>query len=287
MSLILKASNFLETNTDILRKKISKLTFKPVMRVILVGNNKPSQIYVEQKQKFCESVGTKCEIIKMPEDTDKESFLRAIKDINENDQVHGGIIQLPVSQNLKNLDLYNLIIPSKDIDGFHYSNIEKIYKNQSNLDCDLAPCTPKGILKLLDFYKIDLASKHVVVIGRSFIVGRPLSLMLSNKNATVTKCHSKTLNLKKICKSADIIISATGQGKFLTQDYFKNDHSQVFIDVGISRTSDNKLTGDFDSKAIESSAPLAFTPVPGGIGPMTVYSLVENLYIAAKNQSKR
>jgi methylenetetrahydrofolate dehydrogenase (NADP+)/methenyltetrahydrofolate cyclohydrolase len=254
----------------------------PSMCVVLVGDNPASLTYIKNKQKVCEEIGAHFKLIQMPASIAAQDFLSELNKLNQDPSVHGIIIQLPVSESLKALNIPNLVNPEKDIDGFNGVNTQAIYTGTTNLKL-LLPCTPKGIINLLNYYGISLDGKNVVIIGRSLIVGKPLSMMLSNFNATVTLAHSKTKNLKQLTQLADIIISAVGKSEFIGSDFLAHHSSQILIDVGIN-SFDGKLTGDISKEAQDKS--LAFTPVPGGVGPMTVISLIENLITATENQVK-
>jgi methylenetetrahydrofolate dehydrogenase (NADP+) / methenyltetrahydrofolate cyclohydrolase len=254
----------------------------PSMKVVLVGDNPASLSYIRNKKKICEEVGATFSLLQLPSSISEQEFLKHIEDLNLDPKIHGIIIQLPVSDHLKKLNLSNLVTPSKDIDGFHGLNTQKIYTGSTDLKL-LVPCTPKGIILLLKFYGIEIAGKHVVVLGRSLIVGKPLSMLLSNFDATVTLAHSKTKNLEEITKTADILISAIGQLHFLKAKHLNPDKNTTVIDVGMN-TLNGKLTGDVDPEVIHVAGGL--TPVPGGVGPMTVVSLIENLITATENQIK-
>jgi methylenetetrahydrofolate dehydrogenase (NADP+)/methenyltetrahydrofolate cyclohydrolase len=268
-----------------LKKEIESFECAPHMAVVLVGDNPASLIYVQNKKKFCEKLGAKCSILKQDEQISESDFLKLIKDLNEDQSYDGIIIQLPLPNHLKGISTFGLINPNKDIDGFHSQNVVKLYEGVVDFDKFLLPCTPKGVINLLDFYKIDLVGKSVVILGRSFLVGRPLGLMLLNRNASPTFCHSQTNNIKKLCQNADIVISATGRPEFLDASYFKSKEQQVLIDVGISRNSKNKIVGDININSLSNNK-LKVTPVPGGIGPLTVLNLVKNLLIASHLNAK-
>ena len=246
----------------------------PSMCVMLVGENPASLSYVKNKKKMCEEIGAKFRLIQLPSSISEKEFLNTIEILNRDHSVHGIIIQLPVPDRLKSLALPNLIDPSKDIDGFHGINTQNLYAGSTDLS-RLLPCTPKGIVTLLKYYNIPLRGKHVVVIGRSLIVGKPLSMLLSNFDATVTLTHSHTTNLKNITQDADIIISAIGKAKFLDRSYFNPEKKSVVIDVGMN-SLDGILAGDVNLGDVIDVVG-AITPVPGGVGPMTVISLIENL----------
>ena len=285
MTKLLLAKDVVESNIPLLNNKcleLKKAGLVPKMRVIIVGDNPASVLYIKNKRKLCQRVSADFEIVELPESIGKEEFLKRIEEMNTDKSVTGCFVQLPIPKHLQDIDVTNLIDPHKDVDGFHAKSIINIYKDNKK---GFIPCTPKGILKLLDHYKIELEGKHVVVIGRSLIVGKPMSLLLNNKNATVTMCHSKTRNLTEHTKSADIIISAVGKAKFLKSDYLNDSGNQILIDVGINKDENNKTCGDIDFDNVKDKV-YAITPVPGGVGPLTVLSLIENLLLATENTLK-
>ena len=253
----------------------------PSMCVVLVGNNPASMSYIKNKKKLCEEIGANFVLEHMPPDIPASDFLNRVKKLNEDSSIHGIIIQLPVSSQLKDLDLPNLVDPNKDIDGFHGVNTQKIYSGSKDLTL-LLPCTPKGIVNLLHFYGIELKGKNVVVIGRSLIVGKPLSMLLSNFDATVVLAHSQTNNLRNLTRAADIVVSAIGKAHFFDRSYFNAEKKTIVIDVGMNSLH-GKLTGDVDQNDVKDVVD-AITPVPGGVGPMTVLSLMENLISATEKQ---
>lgn len=255
----------------------------PSMSVVLVGNNPASLTYIRNKKKMCEEVGAHFELQQLDENISEQDFLTKLDKLNKDPKVHGIIIQLPVSEHLKKLNLPNLVSPEKDIDGFHGLNTQKIYTGSTNLD-SLMPCTPKGIINLLNYYQIPIAGKNILVIGRSLIVGKPLSMLLSNLNATVTLAHSKTKNLELFSKNADIIIVAIGKAHFINKKHIDPNKHTIVIDVGMN-TQNGKLTGDVDQENV-SDIVEGISPVPGGVGPMTVVSLIDNLIIAAESHLK-
>jgi methylenetetrahydrofolate dehydrogenase (NADP+) / methenyltetrahydrofolate cyclohydrolase len=255
----------------------------PSMRVFLVGNNPASLTYIKNKKRMCEEVGATFELHQLPDSTSAEEFKAEVEKLNQDPSVHGIIIQLPVSEKLKALNISNLVIPEKDIDGFHGVNTQNLYAGSTNLNL-LLPCTPKGIVRLLQHYQIPIAGKHIVVIGRSLIVGKPLAMLLSNLNATVTIAHSKTQNLAAHTRQADIVISAVGKAQFLKASDFDVRQNTTVIDVGMN-TLNGKLTGDVDSCAV-AGVTSSITPVPGGVGPMTVITLIENLITACEQSQK-
>lgn len=254
----------------------------PSMVVILVGDNPASLSYIRNKKKVCEEVGATFNLLQLPSEISEKDFQHHLISLNADPKVHGIIIQLPVSNHLQKLDIPNMVIDSKDIDGFHGKNTQAIYTGKNDTKY-LLPCTPKGIINLLNFYGVDIAGKHAVVLGRSLIVGKPLSMLLTNLNATVTLAHSHTQNLEEITKTADILISAIGKTHFVTTGHLNPAKKTVVIDVGMN-TLNGKLTGDVSPDV--SQVALALSPVPGGVGPMTVVSLIQNLITATENQIK-
>lgn len=255
----------------------------PSMCVVLVGDNPASLSYIRNKKRMCEEIGAKFQLEQLPDTISKEEFLTKIDKLNNDPSIHGIIIQLPVSESLKSLPLPNLVTPKKDIDGFHGMNTQAMYAGSTDLSL-LLPCTPKGIVSLLKFYDIDIKGKNVVVVGRSLIVGKPMSMLLTNFDATVTLAHSQTKNIREFTKNADIVIAAIGKAHYFDHSYFVPDRKTIVIDVGMN-TLNGKLTGDVnfeDTKHFVSG----ITPVPGGVGPMTVVSLIENLISATEKQLK-
>lgn len=255
----------------------------PSMCVVLVGNNPASLSYIKNKKKMCEEIGAKFQLLQLDDSISETEFLNHIERLNSDETINGIIIQLPVSESLNNLHLANLVKPSKDIDGFHGLNTQNLYAGSTDLSL-LLPCTPKGIINLLKFYQVDPKGKNVVVVGRSLIVGKPMSMLFSNFDATVVLAHSQTKNLREFTKQADIVVSAIGKAHFFDRSYFNEDKKTIVIDVGMN-TLNGKLTGDVDQHDIETVVS-AVTPVPGGVGPMTVISLIENLISATEKQFK-
>jgi methylenetetrahydrofolate dehydrogenase (NADP+)/methenyltetrahydrofolate cyclohydrolase len=282
MSKLLKAAPFVEEKLEHLKLMCAELKDKgltPRMEVILVGVHRASKLYTTKKKKFCESFGAECEIHRLDEKIDEASFLRKLKEMAENPKVHGCFVQLPLPDHLSGLDVAHLIPPEKDVDGFHPENLYNVMLGSGKA---LWPCTPLGIMQLLEYYQIPVLSKHVVIIGRSMIVGKPLAQMMTNANATVTLCHSRTKNLHEYTKQADIIVSAVGRSRYLNESYLNEGGQQVLIDVGINHDEEGKLCGDIDAEKIKDKVH-AYTPVPGGVGPLTILSLSQNLLQAAKN----
>ncbi len=252
-----------------LESEIKKLEKKPKLAVILVGENPASQIYVKNKQKTALQIGIESLVIDLPETISEDNLIEHIHILNEDKNINAILVQLPLPKHINVNRVIENIEPTKDVDGFHPLNAGKLAIGQTPY---AYPCTPKGIIKLLEEYKINLEGKKTVVVGRSNIVGKPLAQLLLSKNATVTIAHSKTENLKEMTKNADIIFSAIGQAKFITQDMVKD--NVIAVDVGINRC-DGKLCGDIDFENIKSKADF-ITPVPGGIGPMTIAMLMQN-----------
>lgn len=252
-----------------LKAKIDKFATKPTLVVILVGDNPASKIYVNNKKKTAEELGIISKVINYPADITESELLDKIRELNEDSQVTALLVQLPLPKHISKENVINTISPMKDVDGFTPYNFGKLFSGEVPT---VYPCTPKGILLLLDEYNIELDGKHAVIIGRSNIVGRPLSQMLLNRNATVTVCHSHTKNLPDIIKTADVVVSAAGE-KIIEGKMLKN--GCVIVDVGIFKDENGKTRGDVD---FESASKVAsyISPVPGGVGPMTITSLMLN-----------
>lgn len=258
---------------DELKIKIEKLKNEgkriPKLTVILVGDNQASQTYVRNKERGCTYVGMLSEIIRLNASTSEEELIQVIQRLNNDETVDGILVQLPLPDHIHEDKILDLIDPSKDVDGFHPSNVAKLLLGQDGL----VPCTPKGMMVLLDEIGYDLTGKEVVVVGRSNIVGKPVSLLCLQRNATVTIAHSRTSNLAEVCQRADVLIAAIGKAKFFTKEYVKE--GAVVLDVGINRDENNKLCGDVDYQDVKDIASY-ITPVPGGVGPMTIAMLLEN-----------
>lgn len=241
----------------------------PQLAVILVGDNQASQTYVRNKERACMYVGMLSQIIRLEESTSEDVLIDVIKKLNQDDTVDGILVQLPLPSHIHEDKILDLIDPAKDVDGFHPSNVAKLLLGQDGL----VPCTPKGMMVLLDEINYDLTGKEVVVVGRSNIVGKPVSLLCLQRSATVTIAHSRTQDLPQVCKRADVLIAAIGKAKFFNKDYVKE--GAVVLDVGINRDENNKLCGDVDYEDVKDIASY-ITPVPGGVGPMTIAMLMEN-----------
>lgn len=260
---------------DELKGKIDSFVTKPVLAVIMIGDNEASKIYIETKKKACQYVGISFMTFYYDENEKEETIINKIEELNNEKIVSGIIVQLPIPKNFNEKNIINAISPSKDVDGLTEISQGKMLSGKS----DFIPCTPKGIIKILDFYNIDITSKHIVIIGRSNLVGKPLLLECLKRNATVTICHSKTKDLEKYTKQADILVSATGKKHIIDKNMIKE--GATLIDVGITREN-NKIYGDINPNAYEKA--LSYSPVPGGVGPMTVVMLLENVYEAYKKQ---
>ena len=241
----------------------------PKLAVILVGDNQASQVYVRNKDRGCVYIGI--ESLKITHDASfsEAELLKEIEQLNQDDTVDGILVQLPLPKHINEDKVLEAIDPSKDVDGFHPQNVAKLFLGQKSL----VPCTPKGMMVLLDEINYDLTGKEVVVVGRSNIVGKPVALLCLQKNATVTIAHSRTKNLKEVCKRADVLIAAVGRPKMINSEYVKE--GAVVLDVGINRDENNKLCGDVDFEDVKDLVH-AITPVPGGIGPMTITMLLQN-----------
>lgn len=263
-----------------LKREIQNLKIKPELRVILVGNNPASQIYVKNKEKYASEVGIKSETIRLSEDITEEKLLKQIKKLNKDKHINGILVQLPLPSHINEFSVINAIAPEKDVDGFTIYNKGLLSIGKPAL----TPCTPLGIIELLKQYKVNIASKNAVVIGRSNIVGKPMAQLLLNEDATVTICHSKTKNLAEITANADILISAVGKPKFIGKKYVKK--GATVIDVAMNRdTKNNRWVGDVDFDNVSKVAKF-ITPVPGGVGPMTIAMLLKNTVQAYKIQKK-
>ena len=247
---------------------------RPGLAVVLVGDDPASAVYVRNKHRACEEVGIRSEVHVLPKETTEEELLTLLSAMNLDPAIHGILVQLPLPKHISEERVINTISPDKDVDAFHPSNAGKLLLGQYRF----LPCTPAGVMELLRAYDISVAGKECVVVGRSNIVGKPQALLLLEENGTVTVCHSKTKNLAEVTRRADILVAAVGKARFITADMVKD--GAVVIDVGINRLPDGKLCGDVDYDVVEGKASY-ITPVPGGVGPMTITMLLINTLCAA------
>lgn len=265
------------------REEVKKLREEsgivPGLAAVLVGNNPASQIYVRNKRKACEEVGIYSEEHNLLEETTESDLLSLVERLNYDEKIHGILVQLPLPKQVNESKILKAVSPLKDIDGFHPENMGLLVEGNPRF----IPCTPYGIIKLLDYYGIEIQGKEAVVVGRSNIVGKPVSLLLLHRHATVTICHSRTRTLPEVTRRADILIAAIGRARFITDDMVKE--GAVVIDVGINRLPDGKLSGDVDFERVGEKASY-ITPVPGGVGPMTIGMLLWNTFSSAKNFQK-
>ncbi len=261
-----------------LRAQIDQLRqkgYQPGLAVVIVGDDPASQVYVRNKEKACKEVGIAAQTFALPKETTQQELMALIDTLNARSDVHGILVQLPLPRHLDEHQVINAILPEKDVDAFHPVNVGKIMIG----DFDYVPCTPAGVMALLEEAQIDVSGKRAVVIGRSNIVGKPQAMLLLHKNATVTICHSKTQHLEEITRQADIIVVAIGKAHFLRGDMVKD--GVVVIDVGMNRLENGKLAGDVDFDTVAPKASY-ITPVPGGVGPMTITMLLQNTVTACR-----
>lgn len=255
-----------------LKEKIARYKEQGIeitLAVVKVGNDPASAVYVRNKEKACEYVGINSKTLALPEETTEEELLNVVKELNEDKNVNGILVQLPLPKHIDESKVLLTIDSTKDVDGFHPVNVGKMVIGEDTF----SPCTPAGIIEMIKRTDIDIEGKECVVIGRSNIVGKPMAMLMLKENATVTIAHSRTKDLKEVTKRADIIVAAIGKAKFVTADYVKED--AVVIDVGMDRDENGKLCGDVDFESVSKVAS-AITPVPGGVGPMTVTMLLVN-----------
>ena len=252
---------------------------RPGLAVIIVGEDPASQVYVRNKKRACDEVGFYSESYELPESTTQDELNALVDRLNKNEKIHGILCQLPLPKHLDENEVIMRIDPKKDVDAFHPENVGKIMIG----DYSFLPCTPAGVMALLERSGIDVCGKECVVVGRSNIVGKPQAMLLLHANGTVTICHSRTKNLAEVCRRADILVAAIGKADFFTGDMVKE--GAVVIDVGMNRRADGKLTGDVDFASVEPKASY-ITPVPGGVGPMTITMLMQNTLTSAKNSIK-
>ena len=257
----------------------TELNLQPALAVIIVGDDPASKIYVRNKKRACEEIGIKSIEFALPTNTSENELLNLIDALNKRPDVNGILVQMPLPPHINEKIIIAHINPIKDVDAFHETNVGKIMIGNFKF----LPCTPAGIIHLLDESNIEISSKHCVIIGRSNIVGKPLAMLMLHRDATVTICHSKTKNLTEICKTADILIAAVGKVNFVTSNMVKP--GAVGVDVGINRCENGKICGDVDFEHVKNIASY-ITPVPGGVGPMTISMLMKNTITAALMQKK-
>ncbi len=258
---------------------IKKTGVTPGLAVIIVGEDPASQVYVRNKERACQEVGFYSELYRLPENTSQAELEALVERLNNDTAIHGILVQLPLPKGLDETSILLKINPEKDVDAFHPYNVGKIMIG----DYSFLPCTPAGVMALLKHSGIDVCGKECVVVGRSNIVGKPQAMLLLQANGTVTICHSRTKNLADVCRRADILVAAIGKADFFGADMVKD--GAVVIDVGMNRRADGKLTGDVNFAEVEPKASY-ITPVPGGVGPMTITMLMQNTLTAAKNSIK-
>ncbi len=279
MAKIIDGKAIRDYNLDLMKKEVALLNeqgIHPCLAVIIVGSDPASRVYVNNKKAACEKTGIISREYALPEETSEEELLGLIDTLNNDSEVSGILCQLPLPEHIDKEKILERILPSKDVDCFHPENIGRLSIGNGTL----LPCTPNGVMKLLEYEGIDVAGKRVVIVGRSNIVGKPLAMLMLAANATVTVCHSKTVNLSEITRQADILVAAVGVPGFVTADMVGD--GAVVIDVGINRNVKERLCGDVDFENVEKKASY-ITPVPGGVGPMTITMLMRNTITAAKN----
>lgn len=260
------------------RQEIEREGLEVGLAVVIVGDDPASRVYVNNKKKACEFCGIRSLEYLLPSDATQQELNSLVEKLNADESVNGILCQLPLPKHLDEKAVINAISPEKDVDAFHPVNVGGIMTG----DYTFLPCTPAGVMQMLRHYNIETQGKHCVVIGRSNIVGKPMAMLMLHANATVTICHSRTADLKEMCRQADILIAAVGKPKFVTADMVKK--GAVVIDVGMDRDENGKLCGDVDFAAVEPVAS-AISPVPGGVGPMTISMLMRNTLTAAKKQA--
>ncbi|KAF6636679.1 bifunctional methylenetetrahydrofolate dehydrogenase/methenyltetrahydrofolate cyclohydrolase FolD [Paenibacillus sp. EKM208P] len=255
--------------------RLKEHRFQPGLAVVLVGEDPASQVYVKNKEKACHDLGYYSEVHRLATDTSQEALLELVDKLNHQSTIHGILVQLPLPKHIHEKAVIDAIAVEKDVDGFHPVNVGNLVIG----DDSLLPCTPAGVIELIKRAGVEIAGKHAVVIGRSNIVGKPVSLLLQRENATVTMCHSRTANMAELSRQADILVVAIGKANFIDASFVKP--GAVVIDVGMNRLENGKLAGDVDFESVKQvSGPI--TPVPGGVGPMTITMLMQNTLVAAK-----
>ncbi|TCL37315.1 methylenetetrahydrofolate dehydrogenase (NADP+)/methenyltetrahydrofolate cyclohydrolase [Anaerospora hongkongensis] len=280
---ILDGKKIAEQLTEIVKRDVAKFeaarSIKPGLTVIIVGENPASKVYVNRKHKACEELGIASEVVRLPETTSEEQLLQEIDRLNSDNRVHGILVQLPLPKHINSELVLERISPLKDVDGFHPVNVGNLTIGKEGL----VPCTPYGVIKMLEISGISVEGKRAVVLGRSNIVGKPMTMLLMSRNATVTVCHSRTKDLAAVCREGDILVAAIGKPEFVTKDMVKP--GAIVIDVGINRVGD-KLVGDVKFDEVQEVAGY-ITPVPGGVGPLTIGMLLHNTLKAAELQLEK
>ena len=283
MAIIMDGKALAAKMQDHLHEKVERLKEKewivPGLVVIMVGDNPASQVYVRNKERAAKKAGFHSQIVNLSESISEEELIEVIEQYNQDPLFHGILVQLPLPNHINEMRILLAIDPKKDVDGFHPMNTGNLWNGRRQM----VPCTPAGIMEILREYNVELEGKTAVIIGRSNIVGKPMAQLLLEKNATVTLTHSRTPNLAKVCSKADVLIVAIGRAKFVTEDYVKE--GAVVIDVGINRDEEGKLCGDVDFDQVKDKVGM-ITPVPGGVGPMTITMLMEQTYQAALRSAK-
>lgn len=282
MATLIKGKEISSACREKIKAEVAQLTsqgLQPGLAVVLVGDDSGSHVYVNNKKKACTELGIYSEVYELPEQTTEQALLELIAKLSQRAEIHGILVQLPLPKHINEQTVLGAIPPMKDVDAFHPQNVGHIMIG----DYRFLPCTPAGIIEMLDFAGIECEGKNCVIVGRSNIVGKPMAMLMLQKNATVTVCHSKTKNLAEITRNADILIVAIGKAKFISADMVKA--GAVVVDVGMNRDSNNKLCGDVDFESVEPIASY-ITPVPGGVGPMTITMLMKNTVTAAKLSHK-
>ena len=288
MAILLKAQPLVDQRIPQIQAECAQLInagITPKLVVVLVGENPASLSYISKKRQLCEKVGAQFELRQFPTSISAADFKKQMDAINADRTIHGCIIQLPVYGESTKLPVEELVSPHKDVDGFHPQNTAELYLGRIDKNA-LLPCTPRGVMSLIKHYGFEKKKKNVVILGRSQIVGKPLSLLMTLAGATVTVCHSQTVDLIDHTRRADIVVAAVGKVNLLTAEHVDDKRQTVVIDVGMNKNEQGKLVGDVDFNGVEAIVK-AITPVPGGVGPTTVLSLIENLLTAARNQKER
>lgn len=270
-----EVSAYIKQQVKLQTDSLKQQGIEPCLAVIIVEGDPASRVYVNNKKKACDACGIKSLEFSLAGDVKEDELLSLIEKLNNDGSVHGILCQLPLPKHIDEKRVIETISSEKDVDGFSAVNVGKIWLG----DYDFSPCTPMGVMELLDYYKIDLEGKNCVIVGRSNIVGKPMAALLLERNATVTLCHSKTKDIASFTKNADVIIAAVGKANFVTADMVKT--GAVVVDVGINRNAQGKLCGDVDFDNVKDKASY-ITPVPGGCGPMTIAVLMKNTLVAAK-----